>query len=82
LLSQRLGDKAEGGNKLNINVVAIKRKKLELTQEEMAELLEISRQHYNSVENFKKVPSVELAKGISSLLGVEWTIFFEEEVNK
>ncbi|WP_375104099.1 helix-turn-helix transcriptional regulator [Paenibacillus sp. RS8] len=64
------------------NVVAVKRKKLDLTQEKLATMLEISRQHYNSVENFKKAPSVELAQGIARILGIEWTIFFVNKVNR
>lgn len=66
---------------MSYNVVATKRRKLDLTQEKVAKMLEISRQHYNSVENFKKAPSVELAKGIGEVLGVEWTIFFVDGVN-
>ncbi|MEK5419422.1 helix-turn-helix transcriptional regulator [Paenibacillus sp. FSL L8-0708] len=66
---------------MSYNVVAIKRKKLDLTQEKVAEMLEVSRQHYNSVENFKKAPSVDLAKGIGEILDVEWTIFFADRVN-
>lgn len=64
------------------NAVAEKRKMLEVTQGEMAEMLGISRQHYNSVENFKKTPSVELAKAIGDVLEVEWVIFFADLVNK
>jgi putative transcriptional regulator len=58
-----------------------KRKELNLTQEDVATELGISRQYYNSVENFKHKPSVSLAKNIEKILGVKWTIFFEDEVN-
>lgn len=63
------------------NVVASKRRDLGLTQGDMAELLGVSRQHYNAVENFKRQPSVALAKEASNILEVEWTIFFANLVN-
>lgn len=53
-----------------------KRKKKKLTQEQVADQLGVTRQYYNAIENNKKKPSVELAKQLSSILGVEWTIFF------
>lgn len=58
------------------NTVAMKRKKKNLTQEDVANQLGVSRQYYNEIENNKKKPSVDLAKQISIILGVEWTIFF------
>jgi len=58
------------------NTVATKRKKKNLTQEEVSKQLGVSRQYYNEIENNKKKPSVDLAKQISIILGVEWTIFF------
>nr|WP_076202281.1 helix-turn-helix domain-containing protein [Paenibacillus odorifer] len=63
------------------NIIAIKRKKLDKTQEVMAKDLNISRQHYNAVENFKKSPSVELAKDVAQRLDLNWTIFFDNQVN-
>lgn len=58
------------------NIVLEKRKELKLTQEEIAKKLNISRQYYNAIENFKKSPSVDLAKELADILGLEWTIFF------
>lgn len=58
------------------NIVLEKRKELKLTQEEIAKKLNVSRQYYNAIENFKKSPSVELAKELADILGLEWTIFF------
>lgn len=57
-------------------ILETKRKNLKLTQEEIACQLGISRQYYNAIENSKKKPSVELAKQLSNILGVDWTIFF------
>lgn len=58
------------------NIVLERRKELRLTQEEIAKKLNISRQYYNAIENFKKSPSVDLAKELADILGLEWTIFF------
>lgn len=62
--------------KVEENIVLEKRKELKLTQEEIAKKLNISRQYYNAIENFKKSPSVDLAKELADILGLEWTIFF------
>lgn len=58
------------------SVIEDRRIELKFTQDKMAGKLGISRQYYNQIENNKKTPSVDLAKRISELLGVEWTIFF------
>lgn len=58
------------------NVLEFKRKQMNLTQEEVARQLGVTRQYYNAIENNKKKPSVDLAKQLSNILGVEWTIFF------
>lgn len=57
------------------------RKILNMSQEEIAERANISRQYYNSIENGKRKPSVELAKKLASILQIDWTIFFADEVN-
>jgi putative transcriptional regulator len=62
--------------KVEENIVLEKRKELKLTQEDIAKKLNISRQYYNAIENFKKSPSVDLAKELADILGLEWTIFF------
>jgi putative transcriptional regulator len=63
------------------SIVEAKRKLLKLTQEEIAADLKISRQYYNAIENFKREPSVELAKRIADKLELDWTIFFTSVVN-
>lgn len=57
-------------------VLLEKRKKKNLTQEEMADLLGISRQYYNALENGSRTPSIDMAKKMAEKLGFEWTIFF------
>ncbi len=44
----------------------------------MADKVNISRQYYNEIENNRRKPSVELAKRISRVLNLEWTIFFND----
>lgn len=64
-----------------MNVIESQRKALGMSQDEIASKLGVSRQYYNSIENNRRTPSVELAKKIAVLLGTEWTIFFEDKVN-
>lgn len=59
-----------------------RRKALGLSQDEVAKKANISRQYYNAIVNRKRKPSVDLAKGLSSILGVSWTIFFDDSVNE
>ncbi|MGR6899587.1 helix-turn-helix transcriptional regulator [Rummeliibacillus sp. BSL5] len=60
-----------------------KRDKLGLTHQEVAEKsgASITRQYYGMIENGERRPSVDVAKKIASVLGVEWTIFFETVSN-
>lgn len=59
------------------------RNKKRLTQEEVVLLSEepITRQYYGMIENGGRKPSVKIAKSISKVLEVDWTIFFENECN-
>ncbi|PZM62572.1 helix-turn-helix transcriptional regulator [Paenibacillus dendritiformis] len=59
-----------------------KRKKKKLRQYQVAKMVGVSRQYYNSIENQRRVPKVETAKKIADVLDVEWTIFFTDRVNK
>ena len=58
-----------------------KRKELGLTQVELAKKLKsIKRSTIACIETNRIVPSVQTAKEIGNLLGFEWMLFFEEEV--
>lgn len=63
-------------------MIESRRKSAGLSQDLMASRLGISRQYYNSIENNRRTPSVILAKKIAKLLGLDWTIFFNDQVNK
>lgn len=54
----------------------------ELTQEKIAELARISRSAYSNIEIGKRDPSVDVAKRIASVLGFDWTFFFEDKCPK
>lgn len=43
------------------NTIRVERAKLEISQQELAEKVEVSRQTIHSIERGKKTPSVELA---------------------
>lgn len=51
-----------------------------LTQEQMADKVGCTRQHYQMVETGVRRPSVKLAKKIGDELGFSWTAFFEKEI--
>jgi putative transcriptional regulator len=53
-----------------VNNIRFYRKKLNLTQEDMAGKLNVSRQTINAIENNKYNPSLELAIKLSRLLDV------------
>lgn len=48
-----------------------------LSQEAVAEQSGISRVYYTMIENGTKCPAPKVAKKIANVLGIEWTIFFE-----
>jgi putative transcriptional regulator len=50
-----------------------------LTQEQLAKQAGISRTMITEIENGNANPSVEVAKKIAAVLGIDWTKFFEDE---
>lgn len=57
------------------------RQESELTQEQLAKELSISRPYYTEIENGCKTPSVQVAKQISKVLKFEWTLFLKIDVS-
>lgn len=55
------------------------RKSANLTQAALSELCKCGRTTICMIENGNLKPSVKLAKKIGSVLGFEWTLFYEEE---
>ena len=66
---------------MSASLLQVKRKSKRLTQQEVARIVGVSRQYYNEIESGKRSPSVQLAKNIGRVLGVDWTIFFKDKVN-
>lgn len=63
------------------------RNEKQLTQEQVAVLASyddkrITRQYYGMIENGDRRPSVDVAKSIAKVLGINWTIFFEIKGNQ
>ncbi|MDI9413379.1 MAG: helix-turn-helix transcriptional regulator [Bacillota bacterium] len=54
------------------------RDKVGATQKEVAELLQITQQHYSYIETGVRRPSPQVAKKIAGLLGFDWTRFYED----
>ena len=49
------------------------------TQAQIAKAAGITQQMYSFIELGERRPSVEVAKKIASVLGFDWTRFFEDE---
>lgn len=58
------------------------REKTGMTQEAVAEKIELARAAYSNIETGARRPSVDTAKRIAAVLGFRWTRFFEEEGEK
>ncbi|MBT9174326.1 MAG: hypothetical protein DDT21_02740 [Syntrophomonadaceae bacterium] len=51
----------------------------DLPQQKVADLSGISQNFYSWIEHDKRTPSVAVAKKIASVLGFDWTRFYENE---
>lgn len=72
---------AQGGTKMFPEILKKQRKLLELSQEQVANLVGIERSYYTKIENGLR-PSVKVAQAIGKVLKIEWTIFFSENCAK
>lgn len=54
----------------------------QMTQEEVAELSNMPRTTYASIEQGRRNPSVSKAMAIAQTLGFEWTLFFDKELRE
>ncbi len=59
-----------------------------LPQNKVAEIIGLTQSGYNMIESGKIQPKVKVAKSIGYLLGIDWTVFYEnvaidaEEIDK
>ena len=58
------------------------RRKLDLTQEEVANQANCSRTLVTDIENGNATPSIRTAKGLANVLELDWTYFFTDESSK
>jgi len=56
------------------------REERKLSQKSVSEMIGISQPSYCNIENGKRNPYVKTAQAIATVLGFEWTRFYEEEV--
>ncbi|MCU0402514.1 MAG: helix-turn-helix transcriptional regulator [Algoriphagus sp.] len=61
------------------NTIKVERAKKDMTQQELAEKVQVSRQTINSIEAGKYVPSTVLALKIARVFGVAMEEIFELE---
>lgn len=61
-----------------INEMILKRKSLKLTQQDLADKINVSRSCIASIETERSIPTVQIAKLISEVLDLDWTNFFGE----
>lgn len=62
-------------------IIQERRKNLGMSHENVANLTGIDRSYYTKIENGLR-PSVKVAQAIARVLGIEWTIFFEDNCAK
>lgn len=51
----------------------------ELSQDQVAKTADISQQHYSFIENGERRPSPEVAQKLASVLGFDWTRFYNPD---
>lgn len=61
-----------------LNLKQMREKKL-LTQQQLADMVGVDRTLISKIESGCATPSVSTAKRIATVLGFDWTKFFEEE---
>ena len=67
-------DGLKGDDKLNIKELRIAKG---LTQEQLANECGVQRTTITMIENENNLPSVETAKKLGEVLGIDWKVFFE-----
>jgi len=55
---------------------------LNMSQQELAERVGVSREYITMIENNERTPSVSIAKKIGIVLNFDWTIFFITKVTE
>lgn len=58
------------------------RTQLDMSQQELADKVGVSREYITMIENDERTPSVSIAKKIGLELNFDWTNFFENKSNE
>lgn len=58
------------------------RESKEMTHDQVAKEVGITRQYYGMIESGDRDPRVEVAKKIANVLGFKWTLFFTQNGNE
>ena len=58
------------------------RKNAEMTQKEIAIKSGISQNHYSAIENGNRHPSPKVSKKLAAVLGIDWTMFYNETAER
>ena len=61
---------------MNVNLEKLRKEK-NFTQSKVANMSNISTCFYSQIESGARKPSVDTAKNIAKVLGMDWTLFFE-----
>lgn len=56
-----------------------KRKEKNLDQKHISEMVGVTQQFYNYIENGKRRPSPEIAQKLAEILDFDWTLFYKNE---
>ena len=68
---------AQGGLIMVSELLIQRRKLLGYSQQVVADLVGVDRSYYTKIEN-GLTPSVKVAKALGKELGIDWTVFFDE----
>lgn len=68
-------------NHMFSEILKEQRKLLRLSHEQVSIMIGIERSYYTKIENGLR-PSVKVAQAIGRVMGIEWTIFFNENCAK
>lgn len=55
---------------------------LGLTHDEVAKQTGVTREYITMISSGRRRPSVTVAKRLSAVVGVDWTVFFQDESNE
>lgn len=61
------------------NIIKTARKQARKSQSDISKEIGITQAAFSLIETGRRRPSVDLAKRLGAVLGVDWTLFFEDD---